>query len=591
MEKISAVVITFNEEGNIERCLNSILPVVDELVVVDSFSTDRTQEICLAKGARFIQNRFVSHIEQKNFALSLATHECVLSLDADEYLSAELTESILRVKTDWKVEAYRMNRLSSYGGKWIRHGDWYPDRKIRLWKKSFGSWGGENPHDRVILTKNARVQQLKGNLMHRAYSDAYESIQKIQRYSDIFARENVGKKRSSVFKIYIHSTFAFFRSFVLKRGFQDGFAGLMVAKAVANHVFYKYSKLYELNRFSELGSCLFISRTDNLGDVVLTIPLAGYLKKKIPGLRIYLIGRSYTQPVIESSCFIDGFIDRAQFISNPMGFLTLKPTSIIHVFPDTEIARVAVKMGIKTRVGTAHRWYHWLTCNRLVFFSRIRSELHEAQLNFKLLQPFLLSNDLDKVEIQKLYGLRPKLGRAEFPIDPNRFNLIIHPKSKGHGREWPLACYLELVECLAPQRFQILITGLSSEGELIRKELPELFGQPHVVDMTGKTSLLEMMALISQSDALLAGSTGVLHVAAALGKPAIGLFVPLKPIHPGRWSPIGERAQYLVSKQSCSSCSGIDSCECIRQISTNQVRDVIDSVAQTHLSACKEGVA
>ena len=155
MVKISAVIITQNEERNIGRCIDSIVSVADEIVVIDSYSTDRTCDIALEKGARVVKHPFKSHIDQKNYAITQASYDVVLSLDADEYLSEELTKSILGVKESWPFEAYRMNRLSNYGGKWIRHGNWYPDQKIRLWNKRKGLWGGENPHDKVVLKKGS----------------------------------------------------------------------------------------------------------------------------------------------------------------------------------------------------------------------------------------------------------------------------------------------------------------------------------------------------------------------------------------------------------------------------------------------------
>jgi len=140
--KISAVIITFNEEKNIGRCLDSLQKVADEIVVVDSCSNDKTCEICEKYGVRFIQNRFKGHIEQKNFAMQQAEYDWVLSLDADEVLSLELTDSILKVKKDWVIDGYAFNRLTNYCGTWIRHCGWYPDTKLRLWDKRRGRWGG-----------------------------------------------------------------------------------------------------------------------------------------------------------------------------------------------------------------------------------------------------------------------------------------------------------------------------------------------------------------------------------------------------------------------------------------------------------------
>src|SRR5689334_8148283 len=149
--RLSVVIITFNEEKNIGRCIDSVKKVADEIVVVDSYSKDRTKEICQEKGVRFIENAFGGHIQQKNFALSQSTYDFVLSLDADETLSEELERSVLKVKANGTHQSYSMNRVTSLGKSWMYTTDWYPDRKLRLWNKNIGSWGGYNPHDRVIV--------------------------------------------------------------------------------------------------------------------------------------------------------------------------------------------------------------------------------------------------------------------------------------------------------------------------------------------------------------------------------------------------------------------------------------------------------
>jgi glycosyltransferase involved in cell wall biosynthesis len=248
MSKISATIITYNEESHIGGCIDSLSAIADEIIVVDSFSQDSTKDICLKKNVRFVEHVFTSHIDQKNFAVSLTSFDYVISLDADERLSPQLIESILFIKDLWPAEAYRMNRLSTYGDKWIQRGNWYPDQKIRIWNKHMGCWGGNNPHDKVILKSKIKPMHLKGDILHEAYRDSYEALQKIQSYSDIFAKQNLGKLSSSVFKIITHSSFNFFKSYIIKQGIFDGFEGLMVAMAEANHTFYKYAKLYEAER-------------------------------------------------------------------------------------------------------------------------------------------------------------------------------------------------------------------------------------------------------------------------------------------------------------------------------------------------------
>jgi len=576
MVKISAVIITYNEEKNISRCIDSVFPVADEIVVIDSFSRDRTKEICLAKGVTFIEHEFRNHIDQKNYAVTKAKYQYVLSMDADEYLSPELTQSILEVKKDWPGDAYRMNRLSSYGNKWIKHGSWYPDRKIRLWNKNVGVWGGENPHDRVVLRRGTSLIHLKGDILHRAYKDSRETLEKIQRYSEIFAFENVGRKTSSIAKILGHTTFAFLKSYLIKRGFLDGYEGLMVAKAEGNHVFYKYAKLYEVNKRAALGKRIVISRTDNLGDVILTLPLLGYLKATMPEVRIFFIGKRYTNAVIDKCIHVDKVLDREDVLKDPSLLKGLHADSILFIYPDRDLARLSKKLKIKRRVATAHRWFNWFYCNYRVDFSRIRSRLHESQLNFKLLSPFKMYWDFELKEIANYYGLVPPLQNHFGKISSSHFNLILHPKSKGSAREWHIENYYALARELPPDRFRIFITGLKEEGELMRLESPELFQLPHVTDMTGQLTLDDLMSFVSQADGLVSCSTGVLHLASALGKFTIGLFSPMKPIHPGRWMPLGKNANYLVINKNCSDCRSSKECACVNEITVSQVREKIE---------------
>jgi len=248
-DKLSAVIITFNEEKNIARCLDSLTGVADEIIVVDSFSTDQTENICNQKNVKFIQNNFEGHIEQKNFAMNQATYEYVLSLDADEVLDEELKRSILKEKNDFLHDAYKFNRLTSYCGKWIKHCGWYPDKKLRLWNKNKGKWGGENPHDMVIMTNNTSVKQLRGDLLHYSYHNVNEHIKQIHLFSDISSKVAFNKgKKTNILALLIKPAFKFFKSYFMEAGFMDGYYGLIICINSAYATFLKYLKLHELNR-------------------------------------------------------------------------------------------------------------------------------------------------------------------------------------------------------------------------------------------------------------------------------------------------------------------------------------------------------
>lgn len=247
---ISAVIITYNEERNIERCLESLDGVAEEIIVVDSFSSDRTRAICDKYPVRFEQHAFEGHIQQKNYALSLTSNDWVLSLDADEALSTDLRESIIKIEEGAAPDAWEMKRLTNFCGKWVRHTGWYPDKKVRLWKKSIGQWGGQNPHDRVILRNGVILGQLSGDLLHYSFYSIAEHIQQIQKFSSIAAESAYanGKRSSLVFNILLGPAFTFVKKYFLQRGFLDGYTGLVISVNTAFSKFLKYVKLWELQR-------------------------------------------------------------------------------------------------------------------------------------------------------------------------------------------------------------------------------------------------------------------------------------------------------------------------------------------------------
>jgi len=244
---ICAVILTFNEEANIDRCINSIRDLVDEILVVDSFSTDKTGQICKKLGARFVQHQFEGFIEQKNWGISLATHTYILSIEGDEALSDELRESIRWVKHHWSHDVYDFNRLTRYCGKWITHSGWYPEPKLRLFDRRKGRFGGSNPHDTFILKPGAKKHHLKGNLLHFGFNSISEHMDQTNKYSDIKAMSAYEKGRqSNWFKIVFNPSFRFFRNYFLRLGFLDGFYGFVVCSITAYSNFLKYTKLMQL---------------------------------------------------------------------------------------------------------------------------------------------------------------------------------------------------------------------------------------------------------------------------------------------------------------------------------------------------------
>jgi len=248
MIKLSAVIITYNEEKKIERCLLSLKSVADEIIVVDSFSTDRTEEICLKHGAVFSKHPFEGYIEQKNYALTCATNDYILSIDADEALSEELKKSIMKVKAKWDHDGYFFNRFNNYCGQWIQHSNWYPDQKLRLFDRRKGKWGGTNPHDRFILIKGATKKQLKGDLLHWVLSTYEDHIDKANKFSTIAAEEAFKKGReASIITILSHAMWRFVKSYIVRLGILDGYNGFVISSFSSYTVFLKYIKLRQMN--------------------------------------------------------------------------------------------------------------------------------------------------------------------------------------------------------------------------------------------------------------------------------------------------------------------------------------------------------
>lgn len=247
--RLSVVIITFNEERNLKRCLESVKDVADEIVVVDSYSSDQTKAIALSYPVRWIEHPFEGHIEQKNYALQQASNDHVLSLDADECLSEALVSHIKAIKEDCRYDGYVFNRLTNYCGKWIRHSGWYPDRKLRLWDRKKGQWGGTNPHDKVVMQKGASITMIKKDLLHYSYYTISDHLKQVNLFTGIAAKAAIRNgKSSTVIHILLSPLIKFVKCYFIQLGFLDGYYGFVVCRISAHASFYKYLKIYELRK-------------------------------------------------------------------------------------------------------------------------------------------------------------------------------------------------------------------------------------------------------------------------------------------------------------------------------------------------------
>lgn len=248
MKKISATIITLNEEDKIRQCLESLQGVADEIVVVDSLSTDGTKSICEEFDVKFVEQKWLGYSEQKNLANNIASHDWILSIDADEVISDELKKSILKIKnsdTDTDL-VFSFNRLNNYCGKWIYHSGFYPDKKIRIWNRKIGKWEGI-VHEVIKFSTKVKEVHLKGDLLHYSYAKPEDFEKQVFKFAELRAQHyfDKGKKCASLLKI-ISPIYFFIQHYFFRLGFLDGKEGFTMCKVAAKATKHKYETLEEL---------------------------------------------------------------------------------------------------------------------------------------------------------------------------------------------------------------------------------------------------------------------------------------------------------------------------------------------------------
>jgi heptosyltransferase III len=322
---------------------------------------------------------------------------------------------------------------------------------------------------------------------------------------------------------------------------------------------------------------ILISRTDAIGDVCLTLPVCQALKSAFPNSELTYLCRGYTSAVVE--CFEPIaqvlLLDELQQLDNPTRNKVLGQYDVVlHLFPNQIVAKWCKQARIPLRIGTAHRFFHLFTCNNRPRFSRKRSALHEAQLNFKLLAPLGITEVPSLQELNANLPFRvPVLSAALSNQDWSKA-VLLHPKSNGSGVEYPIEKYVELSKYLVEIGYQVYFTGTEKEGACFRAQIPV---HSNISDATGKWDLQTFIYIISKAKALVACSTGPYHLAGLSGIRAVGLFASRKPIHPGRWAALGKGATALVFDPNCQLCAEGRACTCVAQISIDQIADAIEA--------------
>jgi ADP-heptose:LPS heptosyltransferase len=301
-----------------------------------------------------------------------------------------------------------------------------------------------------------------------------------------------------------------------------------------------------------------IARTDSIGDVLVTLPLCGYIKKHAPNTHVIFIGRSYTKAIAEACPFIDEFVNY-DFKDDEQ----LEADAVVFAFPDPQVMQWVKSKGIPIRIATARRKHSWIYANKRIWFSRKKSDLHESQLNFHLLKPFGVVNIPSLEEITNLQKLAPQV-QNPIPLVPNKRSVIFHMLSKGSAKNWSFEQFSLLSQVLEQNNCHVYLTGTEQEGSVIQSSFTP---NQNITDLTGKLSLAELIAFIASCDCLVAASTGPLHIAGACGIHAIGLYPNTRPMHPGRWAPIGKHVYTLEDELNSTSTLQIEFHVVYRKIS------------------------
>jgi glycosyltransferase involved in cell wall biosynthesis len=245
--KLSIVIITYNEEQHIARCLESVRSIADEVIVMDSHSTDRTEEICKTFPVRFISTEWKGYSETKNAGNALASYPYILSLDADECLDAEMIEDIYRLKVSGFNGVYLLNRLTNYCGKWIYFSGWNPDWKIRIFPKELVKWNHEIVHEELLVPHYLKVSKVIGRLHHFSYTSREQHLERANKYSILTAKKYAEQGRKASFlSPYLRSISRFFSMYIFKLGILDGIAGWHIAYISAKSNALKYQELRKI---------------------------------------------------------------------------------------------------------------------------------------------------------------------------------------------------------------------------------------------------------------------------------------------------------------------------------------------------------
>ena len=546
---LSVVIIAKNESHNLPRCLQSVQSVADEVIVVDSDSTDGTPELAESLGARVFQRPFTTFADQKNWAESQATQPYILSLDADEALGEALLADIEAWKSrpPYANAAWSMPRLTHYCGDWIRHGGWYPDRKIRLWSAGAGEWKpateGGMLHESWVPHDGVEVFAFDSDLLHYSYHTTADHQRQFAKFSLLGAEDAARAGRSSSFlKPFARAAFQWFKQAIVQSGLRDGQAGLRVAKWSAVAAFWKWN-LVKAAPSHRAWSRVAIVRSDALGDNILTLPLAGGLRRLLPHVEVVWICRPYARPVVAKSRAVHSIRvwEEANMDAEAEEALFAGVDAVVFAFPEPRLLVAAARAGVQVRVATGRRWAAFRWANRRMWRSRKHTPEHETAQGLRLLHGLGLPARWRFPEREDWMALME--WHASSASDPVPEGLdgavLLHPSNHGSANGWSLTRFEDLAKALLAEGVPVVVTGSPQERGALTPWLARMSGTPGFTNAVGAWTLAQLMDAVTQVRCVVASSTGPLHMAAAQGTPTVGLYRSDAPFWPERWGPLG----------------------------------------------------
>lgn len=554
--RLSVVVITRDEAHNLPRLLDSVEGLADEVVVFDSGSVDGTVEIAKARGARVIDCEWAGWSATKNQANTAAKGDWILSLDADEALTATSAEAIRQMVSGplrtsdgaWRVG--QIDRLTRYIDRWVHHSGWRPDRKLRLWPAGAAHWEGAI-HERPVFDGPVSVERIAGDVEHHSYPSSAHHLEQIERFGKVWAQDRFDRGlQTPLLLVCLKVCAQWLKTYLLKRGFLDGATGWTVARRSAWATWRKHARLRLMHRGDPPApSKVLIARTDALGDLVVTLPLVHALKAQFPGVQVDVLVRRYASPIAHQATGVDHVVEWPSEGAGKTAAVDLLRAggydAIVHAFPEPSVLRAATAAGIPIRMATGRRWASVRHATHRCWDSRKASGGHEAWHGLRLLLPLGIDVDREFRTRKSLIAPQPD-GAVQGILDTlGQPPILLHPGSHGSAGNWPADHFAQLATRLADAGHPVCITGTESERERFAPHLPD---HPRITELSGQLDLMQLMALQSHAALVVASSTGPLHTAASLGTPVLGLYGSEAPAWPDRWAPIGPRVSLCVTE-------------------------------------------